>query len=64
VLRQEIDAVRDYWQRQIATGMMPPMVKSSDEEVIVFVASNAGAIGYVSADVTLPASVKVLTIVD
>jgi ABC-type phosphate transport system substrate-binding protein len=64
VLRQEVDAVSVYWQQQMASGVVPPKVKSSNEEVISFVASTGGAIGYVSADATLPPSVKVLTIVD
>lgn len=64
VLRQEIEAVNIYWQRKMATGVMPPMVKSSDEEIVSFVASTPGSIGYVSADVPLPDSVKVIAVVD
>jgi ABC-type phosphate transport system substrate-binding protein len=64
VLRQDIEAVSFYWQRRMAAGVMPPMVKSSDEEIIAFVASTPGAIGYVSADIALPDSVRAITIVD
>jgi ABC-type phosphate transport system substrate-binding protein len=63
VLRQEVDAVSVYWQQRMSSGVVPPMVKSN-EQIISFVASTAGAIGYVSADATLPPEVKVLTIVD
>ena len=64
VLQQEAEAVNVYWQRRIASNVMPPMVKSSDEEVISFVASTVGAIGYVSAGTPLPDGVKVLAIVN
>ena len=64
VLRQEIDAISIYWQQQMARGLVPPMVKPSDEAVVSFVASTAGAIGYVSAETTLPESVRILTVVD
>jgi ABC-type phosphate transport system substrate-binding protein len=64
VLGQEVDAVSVYWRQRMASGMVPPKVKSSNEEVISFVASTGGAVGYVSADATLPPSVKVLTIID
>jgi ABC-type phosphate transport system substrate-binding protein len=63
VLRQEVDAVSVYWQQRMSSGVVPPMVKS-EEQIISFVASTAGAIGYVSTDATLPLGVKVLTIVD
>jgi ABC-type phosphate transport system substrate-binding protein len=48
----------------MAAGVTPPMVKSSDEEIISFVASTPGSIGYVSADIALPDSVRAITIVD
>jgi hypothetical protein len=64
VLQQNVDAVNLYWQRRIASGVMPPMVKSSDEEIISFVSSTAGAIGYVSAGLPLPDSVKAVAITE
>jgi ABC-type phosphate transport system substrate-binding protein len=63
VLRQEVDSVSVYWQQRMASGVVPPMVKS-EEQIISFVAATAGAIGYVAADATLPPRVKVITIVD
>jgi hypothetical protein len=38
------------------------MVKASEEEMIAAVASNSGAIGYVSEDLPVPETVKVLPV--
>jgi ABC-type phosphate transport system substrate-binding protein len=43
---------------------VPPPVKTSDEEIVSFVASTPGAIGYVSASTPLPDSVREVTVVD
>jgi ABC-type phosphate transport system substrate-binding protein len=64
ILNQPLMDVQIYWQRKMSAGLMPPPVKTSDEEVIAFVASTPGAIGYVSAASTVPDSVKVLEIVN
>jgi ABC-type phosphate transport system substrate-binding protein len=54
-----------YWQRLVSTEhVFPPPIKDSDEEVLAYVAQNAGAIGYVSPDTTIPDSVKVIAVVD
>jgi ABC-type phosphate transport system substrate-binding protein len=58
VLQQGIVAVQVYWQRKMSNGVVPPPVKTSDEEVVAYVASTPGAIGYVSAATPLPDSVK------
>ena len=42
--------------------MTPPPVKTSDEEIVSFVASTPGAIGYVSSSTPLPDSVKMVEI--
>jgi hypothetical protein len=39
-------------------------VKSSDDEVLVYVAKTSGAVGYVSTGTALPPGVKAVTIVD
>ena len=45
-----ISAVESYWQQQIFAGKeVPPAAKPSDEEVLAYVRSTPGAIGYVSA---------------
>jgi ABC-type phosphate transport system substrate-binding protein len=64
VLGQGVVAVQVYWQRRMSSGVVPPPVKTSDEEVVSFVASTPGAIGYVSAATPLPGSVKAIEITD
>ena len=64
-LGQSVDAVVNYWGKQIlGRGERPPLVKANDEEVIAFVSSLPGAIGYVSPGATLPDKVKVLKVTD
>jgi ABC-type phosphate transport system substrate-binding protein len=63
VLGMPTVAVRRYWeQRLMSAGGTPPMVKGSDEAVIEAVAGNAGAIGYVSAETSIPETVRVLAV--
>jgi ABC-type phosphate transport system substrate-binding protein len=64
VLQQALVEVQIYWQRKIPTGLVPPPVKTSDEEIVSYVASTPGAIGYVSATTPLPDSVRELAIVN
>lgn len=64
VLRQGLVQVQVYWHRQMAKGQVPPPVKTSDEEIVSFVASTPGAIGYVSPDTPLPDSVREVTVID
>jgi ABC-type phosphate transport system substrate-binding protein len=64
VLKQGIVEVQVYWQRKITAGQVPPPVKTSDEDVVAFVASTPGAIGYVSSSTSLPATVREVTVVD
>jgi ABC-type phosphate transport system substrate-binding protein len=62
VLRRSVAAVRIYWQQLIFSGRgLPPPELDSDQEVVRYVARNAGAIGYVSgtADVS---GVKVMSL--
>jgi ABC-type phosphate transport system substrate-binding protein len=55
-------AVKSYWNQQIFSGRdVPPVEKKSDAEVLSFVRSNAGAIGYVS-DAASVEGVRVITI--
>ena len=64
VLQQGIVEVQVYWQRKMSAGVVPPPVKTSDEEIVSFVASTPGAIGYVSTATPLPDSVKTIEITD
>lgn len=64
VLQQDLVGVQMYWQRQIASGRVPPPVKTSDGDVVSFVASTPGAIGYVSAEASLPEGVREVAVVN
>ena len=65
VLKMEPRSVLNHWKRRIHERKgRPPKVKTSDAEVIEFVASKAGGIGYVSDTVELPTSVRVLEVVE
>ena len=46
---KSVSAVKNYWQQQIFSGRnTPPPEKTSDGDVISYVKSSPGAIGYVS----------------
>jgi hypothetical protein len=65
VLGQSLGEVQSFWRRRMATDrVLPPPTKASDEEVLTFVASTKGAIGYVSAGTVVSDDVKVLTLID
>jgi len=50
VHEKKMSAITNYWQKQIFTGRgVPPPIRGTDQEVIEFVRSTPGAIGYVSA---------------
>lgn len=62
---QPVAAVLRFWMRQISDGRgVPPLVKTSDAEVIAYVASKRGSIGYLSAQTPVPGTVRALQIVD
>jgi ABC-type phosphate transport system substrate-binding protein len=64
VHNRPLEGIKALWHRKLMAGVRPPKVKSTDEEVIAFVAKTGGAIGYVATDTTLPETVRVVTIVD
>ena len=64
VLHKSVDGIQLLWSRKVTRGVMPPAVKSTDEEVIAHVAETEGAIGYVSAGLPLPPTVKVLDVIE
>lgn len=65
ILGRSLSEVRSYWEKRIMSGRgQPPPIKANDEAVVKFVAGNAGAIGYVSDTMSLPAAVKVLRVLD
>ena len=46
---RSITAVKNYWNQQVFTGRDVPLVeKASDDEVLSFVRTTPGAVGYVS----------------
>lgn len=64
VHQQGLMEIQVYWQREIAKGHVPPPVKTSDEEVVEYVASTPGAIGYVSLGAALPGTVREVAVID
>jgi hypothetical protein len=57
--------VHPTWRRQMTKRRVhPPPTRSSDEDVLAFVAATTGAVGYVSADVAIPDGVRVVALVD
>jgi ABC-type phosphate transport system substrate-binding protein len=62
LLGRPATAVDAYWQQQIfAGGELPPAIKTTDDDVIAFVKTTPGGIGYVSAGAAV-SGVKVLTV--
>ena len=62
VLGRTVQNLDTFWQQQIFSGKdVPPSNKASDDEVVAFVKSNPGAIGYVSGSAAV-AGVKVVTV--
>lgn len=65
VLQQSESALRRYWQERIFSGNeSPPPERVTDGEVLVYVRSNVGAIGYVRTGADLGAGVKTISIAD
>jgi ABC-type phosphate transport system substrate-binding protein len=63
VIGRGVGPVKTYWQQQIFAGRSsPPSEKARDAEVIAYVATTPGAIGYVAATALLSDGVKLLSI--
>jgi len=63
VLGQSVSTVKRYWQERIFSGNeSPPPDRVTDADVLTYVRSNPGAIGYVVAGTDLGAGIKVLVI--
>lgn len=55
--------IESWWQQQIFSGKdVPPEQKSSDAEILAWVGSTPGAIGYVSAAASVGSGVKVVRV--
>jgi len=64
VLQRPLVEVQIFWSRRMATGVTPPPVKQTDEEIVKYVAATPGSIGYVSSGLPLPESVRQIAIVE
>jgi ABC-type phosphate transport system substrate-binding protein len=61
VHRKDVGAVKSYWQQQIFSGRgTPPPEMSSDAEVLAFVRSHPGAVGYVASGTAVGDGVRAL----
>jgi ABC-type phosphate transport system substrate-binding protein len=60
---REVSSVASFWQQQIFAGRaVPPAQRTSDADVMTFVANNPDAIGYVSAGAQLVPGVRAVTV--
>jgi ABC-type phosphate transport system substrate-binding protein len=53
-----------FWNRRMASGVTPPPVKQTDEEILAYVAATPGAIGYVAAETAVPETVRQISIIE
>lgn len=64
VLNRSLSAVESYWNSQVFSGKnTPPPTAKSDAEVLDFVKSTSGAVGYVTSDAKT-SGVHVVTVLD
>ena len=57
-------AIRAYWQQQIFAGrQVPPPERDNDEQVLAYVRTTAGAVGYVRPTARLGPGVKVVGLI-
>jgi ABC-type phosphate transport system substrate-binding protein len=62
ILGRDVVSVRRYWAQRVFSGRgVPPPELANDSEVVKFVATHGGAIGYVAAGAAL-ADVKVVEV--
>jgi ABC-type phosphate transport system substrate-binding protein len=65
VHKKAVSAVRAYWNQQIFSGLgVPPPSVGSDTEVLEYVRSRPGAIGYVSSGAAMGQGVKAISITE
>ncbi len=65
ILMRNVNAVRAFWQQRIFSGRaLPPPVRDTADEVVLFVRDNPGAIGYVQPGTELGPGVRIVEIVD
>lgn len=60
---EDVEGIESYWMKRIFSGRgTPPPELAADDEVLEFVGSKAGAIGYVSAGTALGEGVRELQV--
>lgn len=65
VHRRPTAGVMSYWDRQIFAGRgVPPPTRASEGDLLAFVRTHPGAIGYASSDAALREGVKVIRLVN
>lgn len=63
ILGMPVAGVQAHWLRSINTGgSRPPVTKRADEDVIAFVASEPGGVGYVAEATAVPETVKAVVV--
>lgn len=63
ILSRSVASVGTYWQQQIFSGKaVPPPEKPNDVNVVAFVRSHEGAVGYVAVGTDLGFGVKTVTV--
>jgi ABC-type phosphate transport system substrate-binding protein len=62
---KDVGSIKSYWQKQIFSGRgTPPPEMPSDAEVLAFVRSHVGAVGYVASDAAVGDGVKVVKLTE
>jgi ABC-type phosphate transport system substrate-binding protein len=65
VHNRSVASIKSYWQRMIFSGReVPPPEKQTESDVMEYVASKAGAIGYIRASTGIGGPVKTLNVTD
>ncbi len=62
ILGMPVAGVRVYWMDRMSKGLWPPRTKEGDMDVIDYVASHPGGIGYVAGGTPIPSTVKILKV--
>jgi ABC-type phosphate transport system substrate-binding protein len=62
VHNKSVDAIKAFWQQKVFSGRaVPPLQKGSVEEIVSYVESNPGAVGYVPSNASI-GNCKVLSV--
>lgn len=62
---RKVSSIKSYWQRQIFAGKaVPPLERSNQAEVLVYVSRHPAAAAYVTASAPMIDNVKVLQVTD